>query len=152
MPKVQTPLSGLTVANGETFAWGARTYVMGIINVTPDSFSGDGLSSDVGAVVEQALRFHEQGPDILDIGPESSRPTFESLRNLADELGAIRVRRGGEPLSELSMGMSNDFEVAIEEGAGYVAHGCTGKGNDQVRLDVSVAALATALQVIAGQA
>ena len=35
MPQVQTPLSGLTVANGETFAWGTRTYVMGIINVTP---------------------------------------------------------------------------------------------------------------------
>ena len=40
-------------------------------------------------------------------------------------------------------------DVAIEEGAGYVAHGCTGKGNDQVRFDVSVAALAPELQVIA---
>jgi len=40
-------------------------------------------------------------------------------------------------------------EVAIEEGAGYVAHGCTGKGNDQVRFDVSVAALAPQLHVIA---
>ena len=40
-------------------------------------------------------------------------------------------------------------EVAIEEGAGYVAHGCTGKGNDQVRFDVSVAALAPELHVIA---
>jgi len=58
-------------------------------------------------------------------GPESSRPTFESLRNLADELGAIRVRKGGEPLSELSMGMSNDYEVAIEAGATIVRLGRT---------------------------
>ncbi len=57
--------------------------------------------------------------------PASSRPTFESLRNLADELGAIRVQQGGEPLSELSMGMSNDYEVAIEAGATIVRLGRT---------------------------
>ena len=88
MPQVQTPLSGLTVANGETFAWGTRTYVMGIINVTPDSFSGDGLSSDVGAVVDQALRFHEQGADILDIGAESSRPGHQNV-TLDEELARL---------------------------------------------------------------
>ena len=59
------------------------------------------------------------------VEPESSRPTFESLRNLAGELGTIRVQRGGQPLSELSMGMSNDFEVAIEAGATIVRLGRT---------------------------
>ena len=58
MPQVQTPFSRLTVANGETLAWGVRTYVMGIINVTPDSFSGDGLGGDLDAVVAQAERIH----------------------------------------------------------------------------------------------
>jgi dihydropteroate synthase len=53
--------------------WGKRTYIMGIINVSPDSFSGDGVM-DVGAAVEQGLRFVEEGADILDVGGESTRP------------------------------------------------------------------------------
>ena len=64
----------LTVAHGEPLAWGRRTYVMGIINLSPDSFSGDGLGSDVAAVVEQGLRFQEEGADFLDLGAESTRP------------------------------------------------------------------------------
>ncbi len=88
MPNVQTPLAGLTVANGETLAWGVRTYVMGIINVTPDSFSGDGLGGDVSAVVEQALRFQEEGADILDIGAESTRPGHEKV-SLDEELARL---------------------------------------------------------------
>ncbi len=57
--------------------FGKKTYVMGIINVTPDSFSGDGLLSQkdtVKAALEQAERFVEAGADILDIGGESTRP------------------------------------------------------------------------------
>ncbi|HEY9122438.1 MAG TPA: dihydropteroate synthase [Brevefilum sp.] len=57
--------------------WGKRTYIMGIINVTPDSFSGDGLLDDknvIGAAVEQAGKFLEEGADIVDIGGESTRP------------------------------------------------------------------------------
>jgi dihydropteroate synthase len=55
------------------FQWGSRTYIMGIVNVTPDSFSGDGVT-DVDAAVTQGLRFVEEGADILDIGGESTRP------------------------------------------------------------------------------
>ncbi|HEY31685.1 MAG TPA: dihydropteroate synthase [Dehalococcoidia bacterium] len=59
---------------GDTeFRWGERTYVMGIINVSPESFSGDGLSN-VEAILAQAQRFVEEGADILDIGGESTRP------------------------------------------------------------------------------
>jgi dihydropteroate synthase len=61
--------------------WGARTYVMGIVNVTPDSFSGDGLVTpdrDIAGVVEAALEqagaFVEAGAELLDVGAESSRP------------------------------------------------------------------------------
>ena len=64
----------LAVARGEPLAWGRRTYVMGIINLSPDSFSGDGLGSDLAAVVEQGLRFQEEGADFLDLGAESTRP------------------------------------------------------------------------------
>jgi dihydropteroate synthase len=59
---------------GRDFIWGARTYVMGIINVTPDSFSGDGIAGNVQVAVEQARRFAAEGADILDIGGESTRP------------------------------------------------------------------------------
>ena len=64
----------LTVARGEPLVWGRRTYVMGIINLSLDSFSGDGLGADLTAVVEQGLRFQEEGADFLDVGAESTRP------------------------------------------------------------------------------
>jgi len=60
-----------------SFEWGRRTYVMGILNATPDSFSGDGLMSAeqwIGRAVDQAQRFVEDGADIIDIGGESTRP------------------------------------------------------------------------------
>ena len=64
---------------GREFAWGARTYVMAIVNVTPDSFSGDGLARDVEAAVERAARMAEEGADIIDVGGESTRPGFEPV-------------------------------------------------------------------------
>ena len=59
---------------GKRFDWGSRTYVMGIVNVTPDSFSGDGLGTDGDAAVAQGMRMVEQGADLLDVGGESTRP------------------------------------------------------------------------------
>ncbi|MFP6634361.1 MAG: dihydropteroate synthase, partial [Dehalococcoidia bacterium] len=67
-------LNDLNVSNCEPLVWGRRTYVMGIINLTPDSFSGDGLGTDANAAVEQALRFEAEGADFLDVGAESTRP------------------------------------------------------------------------------
>ena len=98
MPQLQTPFTSLTVANGDTLAWGARTYVMGIINVTPDSFSGDGLGGDVAAAVDLALRFQDEGADLLDIGAESTRPGHqqvpleEELQRLIPALEAVAER------------------------------------------------------------
>lgn len=60
-----------------TFHWGSRTYVMGIMNVTPDSFSGDGMLATgqvLELAVEQARDFLANGADILDVGGESTRP------------------------------------------------------------------------------
>jgi dihydropteroate synthase len=54
--------------------WGERTYVMGIVNVTPDSFSGDGLGDDVARAVAYGLALVRDGADLLDIGGESTRP------------------------------------------------------------------------------
>jgi len=64
----------ITRCGGKEFRWGERTYIMGIINVTPDSFSGDGLGVDIEAAVAQGQRFALEGADMLDIGGESTRP------------------------------------------------------------------------------
>jgi dihydropteroate synthase len=55
------------------FLWGSRTYVMGIVNVTPDSFSGDGVM-DTDAAVAQAIEMERDGADLIDVGAESTRP------------------------------------------------------------------------------
>ena len=81
-------LSNLSVSQGEKLTWGKRTYVMGVINVTPDSFAGDGLGSDVVAAVDQALRFQDEGADILDVGAESTRPGATPL-STEEELGRL---------------------------------------------------------------
>lgn len=65
------------------FRWGERTYIMGVLNLTPDSFSGDGLSWDTEAALAQARRFAAQGADIIDIGGESTRPDGQAVS--ADE-------------------------------------------------------------------
>lgn len=57
-----------------TFCWGLRTYVMGIINVTPDSFSGEGVGLDASAAVARARAMVAAGADIIDIGGASTRP------------------------------------------------------------------------------
>jgi dihydropteroate synthase len=54
--------------------WGERTYVMGILNVTPDSFSGDGVGDDIEAAVSRAKQLADEGADIIDVGGESTRP------------------------------------------------------------------------------
>ena len=63
-----------TTIGSHAFIWGRRTYIMGVINVTPDSFSGDGLGGNIRGAVEQAMRFQADGADIIDIGGESTRP------------------------------------------------------------------------------
>ena len=69
----------MTTCRGREFRWGERTYVMGIINVTPDSFSGDGTGSDVDAAVAQGLRFEDEGADFLDVGGHSTRPGHKPI-------------------------------------------------------------------------
>jgi len=69
---------GVTRCGKTTFRWGERTCVMGIINVSPDSFSGDGLNN-VDAAVAQAQRFVAEGVDMLDVGGESTRPNSSPI-------------------------------------------------------------------------
>ncbi|MCY4418153.1 MAG: dihydropteroate synthase [Chloroflexi bacterium] len=74
----------LTVAGGEPLVWGLRTYVMGIINLTPDSFSGDGLANDPQAAVASALQMESEGADIIDVGAESTRPGSQPISAAAE--------------------------------------------------------------------
>lgn len=86
----QSPLA--TTSCGETrFRWGERTYVMGVINLSPDSFSGDGLGNNIKAVVAQARRLVAEGADIIDIGGESTRPGTQpiSTDNVDEELRLV---------------------------------------------------------------
>ena len=81
-----------TTRCGDTeFRWGQRTYIMGICNLSPDSFSGDGLGSDFESVVAQAGRLVADGADIIDIGGESTRPNTEpkSVDDIDDELRLV---------------------------------------------------------------
>jgi dihydropteroate synthase len=75
--------------HGHTFTWGTQTYVMGILNLTPDSFSGDGLllsgsdqektQLEIDLILEKAHFMVENGAHILDLGGESTRPGAQQV-------------------------------------------------------------------------
>lgn len=79
---------GLARTPGLPFVWGARTYIMGIVNITPDSFSGDGLAEDVAQAVRQARAMVDAGADIIDVGGESTRPGAAPVTE-QDELARV---------------------------------------------------------------
>jgi len=79
---------GVTCCGNRGFQWGERTYIMGVINTTPDSFSGDGLGQDIEAAVAQGKRFAAEGADLLDIGGESTRPNAPPVSD-DDELRRV---------------------------------------------------------------
>ncbi len=81
------PLAATRWGNTE-FRWGERTYIMGVLNLSPDSFSGDGLGDDMEAVLDKARRMVSDGADILDIGGESTRPGSAPLP-AEEELGRV---------------------------------------------------------------
>jgi dihydropteroate synthase len=98
------------VIGPRSFTWGRRTYVMGIVNVTPDSFSGDGLlaaapAEPVEAAVRQARQMVEDGADILDIGGASSRPGHApsplevEIARIVPVIRAIAAALPGMPIS-----------------------------------------------------
>ena len=109
-----------------TFTWGSRTFVMGILNVTPDSFSGDGLLASGGdpvrAAVARARAMVAEGADLLDIGGESSRPGHASV-SAADEIArvvpVVRALRTALPDVPISIDTTKPAvaDAAIEAGA-----------------------------------
>lgn len=129
-----TRAGGETRIGPRTFGWGERTYVMGILNVTPDSFSGDGLlsgpagpgsGSPVAAAVERAVRMVDEGADLLDVGGESTRPGHapvdesEELARVVPVVAALRERLPGIPLS-VDTTKPAVAEAALDAGASLV--------------------------------
>ena len=107
------------------FKWGSKTYVMGILNITPDSFSGDGiLTKDdaVRAAVEQAREFLASGADVLDVGGESTRPGSEPVgaqeekRRVIPAIEAI-AREFPEALISIDTYKADVAESAFHAGA-----------------------------------
>jgi dihydropteroate synthase len=114
--------------------FGQRTFVMGIINATPDSFSGDGLGDNVQAAVDQGKRFAEEGADLLDVGGQSTRPGSEEvsaemerarvvpiIERLAAEVAlplSIDTNKAAVAAAALDAGadMINDVSALREEG------------------------------------
>src|SRR5262245_8367305 len=84
--------------NGGALILGDRTLVMGILNVTPDSFSDGGALQGVSAAVEAAARMVDVGADLIDVGGESTRPgaapvsEAEELRRVVPVIEALAAR------------------------------------------------------------
>jgi dihydropteroate synthase/2-amino-4-hydroxy-6-hydroxymethyldihydropteridine diphosphokinase len=101
------------------FVWGERTFVMGVLNVTPDSFSGDGLmpnGDSLSAAMVQAREFLQAGADILDVGGESTRPGAEPVGPEEEASRVLPVI--GAIASELEIAISIDtYKADIAEAA-----------------------------------
>jgi len=110
------------------FPWGTRTFIMGILNVTPDSFSGDGLLNQDGVVeaaVQQTAKFLEEGADLIDIGGESTRPGAESVsaeEEIARVVPVIEGIKGAFPGVCLSIDTykASVARAALDAGAQWV--------------------------------
>ena len=108
----------------KTLDLSARTHIMGILNVTPDSFSDGGHFLKTDAAVEQGIRMVEQGADIIDIGAESTRPGAdpvsenEELNRLIPVIEGIK-REGDIPIS-VDTYKSKVAEEAIKSGADII--------------------------------
>ena len=123
---------GATRIGATTFSWGERTYVMGILNVTPDSFSGDGLleagrrgTDAVEAAVTAGRRMVAEGADLLDVGGESTRPGHdpvtldEERRRVVPVVAALRAALPDTPLS-IDTSKPGVAEAALAAGADLI--------------------------------
>jgi dihydropteroate synthase len=116
-----------TKCGNTEFRWGEKTYIMGIVNLSPDSFSGDGLGGDIKRTVEQARRMVAEGADIIDVGGESTRPGTKplSIDNVEDELRLV-IPAIERLVKEISVPISIDSykarvaEAALKAGASMI--------------------------------
>jgi dihydropteroate synthase len=116
-----------TKCGGAEFRWGEKTYIMGIVNLSPDSFSGDGIGGDIERTVDQAQRMVEDGADIIDVGGESTRPGTKpmSIDDVEEELRLV-IPAIERLVKEISVPISVDTykskvaKQALEAGASMI--------------------------------
>ena len=114
------PERGGLQLRGRDFVWGERTFVMGIVNVTPDSFSGDGRIDIESAVVHARAQW-DFGADILDIGGESTRPGYAAIdeaTELARVVPVIQAVREQVPDAPISIDSYKPAVIRAARAAG----------------------------------
>jgi len=115
--------SGSMLCKNTEFKWGERTYVMGIINVSPDSFSGDGITN-FESIITLAKTMISDGADILDVGGESTRPGYTPVTVDEEIKRVIPVIKQLAPLVTVPISIdSTKYEVvslALEAGANII--------------------------------
>jgi len=107
-------------ARGHVLSFGTRTVVMGVVNVTPDSFSGDGLAGSEERAVELAVAMAEAGATVIDVGGESTRPHSSEVPAEEELARVLPVLR--EVLARVSVAVSIDTRKA------RVAEACIAAG------------------------
>jgi dihydropteroate synthase len=113
------------IAGGRSLELGPRTLVMGILNVTPDSFADGGLHLDPSEAVDAALAMIAAGADIIDVGGESTRPNAvavpadEELRRVIPVIRGIAAAAAAVPVS-IDTYKAEVARAAIDAGAGIV--------------------------------
>jgi dihydropteroate synthase len=114
---------GITACGKKIFHWGERTYVMGVINMSPDSFSGDGLNN-ADKAWKQAEQFISEGVDILDIGGESTRPGSAPISTTeeTDRILSILTRLAGKV----------EIPISVDTYKVEVARACLDAGADMI--------------------
>jgi dihydropteroate synthase len=111
------------------FNWGKQTYIMGILNVTPDSFSDGGSYTDLETALQQANRMIQDGAHIIDVGGESTRPGYtmipqeEEVRRaipVIKELSKLNKIASTEVLLSIDSYRAKTVEEAIKAGANFI--------------------------------
>ncbi|KAJ3278336.1 trifunctional dihydropteroate synthetase [Borealophlyctis nickersoniae] len=126
--------------------WGSRTLLMGILNVTPDSFSDGGAHPTVDAAVDRAVEMVAQGADVIDVGGMSTRPNAdeipeeEELQRVVPVIQAIRRKGVRVPIS-VDTYRSRVAAAALESGADLV-NDVTGGAHDPKIFEVAAKAKA----------
>ena len=90
-----------------------QPIIMGVLNITPDSFSDGGLFLEAQSAIDQAIIMTEQGADIIDIGGESTRPGAAEVvdsEEVSSELGTGRKSKGSKPSSDDNRGGDSSTE------------------------------------------
>lgn len=124
MDRIHTSKKRAYRPRGHTFPIGEKTYVMGILNVTPDSFSDGGRYCDPGEAVERAMDMVKEGADILDIGGESTRPGHRDISAEEEARRVLpvirRLKERTDAVLSIDTSKASVARAAIEAGAAMI--------------------------------